>query len=72
MDDLHKKMRGILLTAEHIGYMEANSRTKNDEYKILDIRDELVEMVERFMSEVEREVLGPDLDPNTSSGAAND
>ena len=41
--DLKKMLISICLTAEHIGFMEANNQ---DEYKVLELRDVLAEMKE--------------------------
>jgi len=71
MDEIKKKMKGILLTAEHIGFMEAQT-SKANEYKVLALRDELDEMIESLMTLIESEVFGSDLNPNTSSGADNE
>lgn len=41
--DIKKMLTSICLTAEHIGFMEGNNQ---DEYKILELRDVLVDMKE--------------------------
>jgi hypothetical protein len=50
MDEtLLKKLRTLLITSEHIGFMEANSGMV-DEYKVLELRDSLEELVSEFMT----------------------
>lgn len=41
--DIRKMLTNICLTSEHIGFMEGNNQ---DEYKILELRDILVDMKE--------------------------
>ena len=42
-----KGLKVLLMTSEHIGYMEGQSSVS--EYKILELRDELEEMVLEFL-----------------------
>jgi hypothetical protein len=42
------QLKGLLMTAEHIGFMEGQAGMTGD-YKILELRDELEEMVLAFL-----------------------
>jgi len=48
-----KALKALLMTSEHIGFMESE---RADEYKILELRDTLEEMVLDFLINIEPEV----------------
>lgn len=60
---LEKELNTILQVAEHIGFMEANNA---NEYKVLELRDELQEMKSRFLDML------ADLDNNSSMMGEDD
>jgi len=49
-ESLRKKMKTIIITAKHIGFME--SEGNHDEYKILSLEDSLAEMIEEFFTQL--------------------
>ena len=48
-----KALKALLMTSEHIGFMESE---RASEYKILELRDSLEEMVLDFLINIEPEV----------------
>jgi len=48
-ESLRKKMKTIIITARHIGFMESEVK---DEYKILSLEDSLDEMIEEFFAQL--------------------
>ena len=51
-ETLRKKMKTIIITARHIGFMESEVK---DEYKIMSLEDSLDELIEEFVADCERE-----------------
>ena len=49
-DDLKKMLKSVLMTSEHIGFMEGNNQ---NEYKILELRDILEEMKEDLYAHID-------------------
>ena len=48
-ETLRKKMKTIIITARHIGFMESEIK---DEYKIMSLEDSLDELIEEFFAQL--------------------